>query len=63
MVCTSAFVGVFLLLAFLALIMKAIMAIFPSKMGGTDSAVLAAVASAVSSAYPGTKITKIEEIK
>ncbi|MEE9555409.1 MAG: hypothetical protein V3W18_14070 [candidate division Zixibacteria bacterium] len=63
MVCASAFVGVFLLLSFLALVMKAITAVFPQKSAGSDAAILAAVASTVSSAYPGTKITKIEEIK
>lgn len=63
MVCASAFVGVFLLLIFLSLVMKLITAVFPQKTAESDVAVLAAVASAVSSAYPGTKITKIEEIK
>ncbi len=63
MVCASAFVGVFLLLIFLSLVMKVLTAVFPQKTAESDAAVLAAVASAVSSAYPGTKITKIEEIK
>lgn len=63
MVCASAFVGVFLLLIFLSLVMKVITAVFPQKTAESDVTVLAAVASAVSSAYPGTIITKIEEIK
>jgi len=62
-VCTSAFVAVFLLLSVLALVMKLIIVVFPQRMAGTDTAVVAALATVVSSVYPNTNITKIEEIK
>jgi hypothetical protein len=63
LICASAFAAVFLLLAFLSLVMRAIIAVFPQKLSGDDAAVYAAVAAAVGSAYPGTKITRFEEIK
>jgi len=62
-VCASAFVAVFLLLSVLALVMKLIIVVFPQRMAGTDTAVVAALATVVSSVYPNTNITKIEEIK
>ncbi|UCD94688.1 MAG: hypothetical protein JSU69_01155 [Candidatus Zixiibacteriota bacterium] len=62
-ICGSAFLSVFLLLAFLAVIMRLIIAIFPEKLFAVEAAVLAAIASAVGSLYPGTKVTKIEEAK
>jgi hypothetical protein len=63
MICASAFVGVFLLLSLLAIVMRLIMVVFPQRAKATDAAVLAAVAAAVSAGYPGTRITNIEEIK
>ncbi len=62
-ICVSAFVAVFVLLAVLAAIMRLIIIVFPQKTGVGDTAVLAAVASVAASLYPGTKITKVEEIK
>ena len=62
-ICTSAFAMVFMLLALLAVVMWVITAIFPQKTTATDTAVLAAVASMVANVYPGTRISKIEEIK
>ncbi|MEW6411781.1 MAG: hypothetical protein AB1483_04815 [Candidatus Zixiibacteriota bacterium] len=64
-ICISAFFVVFLVLTFLALVMRTIMAVFPEKVVKlkTDSAYLAAIASVISTIYPGTKITKVEEIK
>lgn len=61
-VCISAFIGVFVLLTLLALVMRLIIVLFPEK-GIDDSAVIAAVTTTVSTLFPGTKITKIEEIK
>ncbi len=61
--CVAAFSAVFLLLALLALVMRLIIVAFPHKTTGTDAAVFAAVATALSTVYPGTRITKIEEIK
>ena len=62
-ICAVAFVAVFLLLSILALIMKAIIVVFPQKAAGVDAVVVAAVSSVVSIVYPGTRITRIEEIK
>lgn len=64
LICVSAFIGVFILLSFLALIMKLIIAVFPEKAESvSDTAVLAALATVVTAVYPGTKITKVEEIQ
>ena len=67
MVCVSSFVGVFIILIFLAVVMQAITAIFPEKKkvspGADDVAIYAAITSAYTRMYPGTRIKKIEEIK
>lgn len=65
-VCGFAFAAVFMLLSFLALVMRGLVAMFPGGGGSggtTDPAVLAAVTSAVSMTHPGTKVTKIEEVR
>ena len=59
----SAFVAVFLLLAFLAIVMRLLMTAFPQKAGGIDSATIAALTAAAAFAFPGTKVTKVEEIR
>ena len=51
----------FLLLSFLALAMRGLIAVFPEKAVTTDPALLAAVTAAVSAVYPGSKITRIED--
>lgn len=61
LICLSSFAAVFLLLSVLALVMRALIALFPQPIGSTDTAMLAAVAAAVSAAHPGATITKIEE--
>ncbi len=63
LICTSAFIAVFVLLLALALVMRGLMAVFPVRAALTDTAMLAAVAAAVSAAYPGARISKIEETK
>ena len=63
LICLSAIVTVFALLSLLALVMRLIIAVFPEKVADTDSAYLAAIASVISTIYPQTKITKVEEIK
>lgn len=61
-ICLSAFLAVFVLLSLLAALMRLLITAFPPiASAGTDAALVAAVTSAVSSAYPGTRITKIEE--
>ena len=61
--CISAFVAVFFILSLLAIIMKIILALFPDREKDEEPAYIAAITSTVHSYYPGTKITKIEEIK
>lgn len=62
-VCASAFVAVFALLAFLAVVMRLLMAAYPMKVEGLDPATLAAVAAAAAFAFPGTRVTNVEEIR
>jgi hypothetical protein len=62
-VCVSAFIVVFIILTSLALFMRLIIILFPDKSGDDDKAVFAVIASVINRIYPGTKITKIEEVK
>jgi hypothetical protein len=59
----SAFVAVFLLLSFLAVVMRLLISAYPAKAGGIDSATIAAVTAAAAYAFPGTKVTRVEEIR
>ena len=59
----SAFVAVFLLLSFLAIVMRLLITVYPEKIGGIDAATIAAVSAAAAYAFPGTKVTKVEEIR
>ncbi len=58
----SAFVIVFLILTSLAVIMQLIIKLFPYKEKRDDLAVYSAVTSMYTTVFPGTKITKIEEL-
>jgi len=62
-ICGVAFLMVFVILAFLALMMRLIILIFPEKKVVSDPAMVAAIAAAVQTVYPGTKLTNVEEIK
>jgi hypothetical protein len=62
-ICLSAFVAVFLLLSFLAVVMRLLITAYPQKMSGIDAATIAAVSAAAAFAFPGTKVTKVEEIR
>ncbi len=63
-ICASALTAVFVLLAFLAAVMRILMAVFPARVGkGIDPATIAAVTAAAATAMPGTKVTKIEEVR
>ncbi len=62
-VCLTAFVAVFTLLGFLAVVMRLLMAAFPARSGGIDSATVAALTAAAAYAFPGTKVTRVEEIR
>jgi len=59
----SAFLAVFLLLSFLAVVMRVLIAVYPEKVGGIDSATIAALTAAAAYTFPGTKVTKVEEIR
>ena len=72
MICVAAFCAVFVLLAFLALVMKILINVFPEKVAAVvpeqvrddfDAAMLAAVSASVSVVYPQTKITKVEQVR
>jgi len=63
LICTSAFVAVFLLLTFLAVVMRFLIGVFPEERGGIDAATIAAVTAAATHAYPGMNVTKVEEIR
>jgi hypothetical protein len=56
----SAFAAVFIVLTVLALLMRLILVVFPER-GEDDTAVLAVVTAAVGNAYPGMKVSHIEE--
>lgn len=62
-ICITAFMAVFTLLAVLAVVMRITSWIFAHKEPTADATVLAAIAAAVSAVYPGTIITKVEEVK
>jgi len=59
----SALLTVFIILSGLAVIMQLIMRFFPGKEVDEDVTVYSAIASVHSRLFPGTKITKIEEVK
>ena len=62
-ICALAFGAVFILLVVLAAVMRLILSIFPERVQESDTALIAAVSSLASTLYPGTLITKVEEIK
>ncbi len=62
-ICVSAFIGVFVLLSLLALIMRFITFVFPQRDKKEDAALLAAISTVIHTIYPGTKITNVKEIK
>ena len=63
LICTSAFVAVFLLLSFLAVVMRILIAVYPQEERGIDAATIAAVSAAAAYAFPGTRVTNVEEIR
>jgi hypothetical protein len=65
-ICASSFIGVFLVLVFLAVAMEVITRLFPQKIvsaGSDDAAIFAAITSTYARLYPGMRISNIEEIK
>jgi len=66
LVCVAALLAVFVLLTILAITMRILIAVFPEtleKLTQSDSALLAAVTTAVTTIYPGMRVTKVEEEK
>ena len=61
--CIAAFISVFFVLSVIAIFMRIILMIFPEVRKEDDAAIYAAIGAAVNNAFPGTKITKIEEVK
>ncbi|MEK6756058.1 MAG: hypothetical protein AABZ02_07900 [Bacteroidota bacterium] len=61
-ICSIAFIAVFIILALVALVMRGILLLFPERQKTDDTAVLAALSAALQATYPGTRITKIEEV-
>ena len=63
LICSLSFLCVFLVLSVLAVIIRIITELFPFKESKVDSAIVAAISTSVSLNYPGTVVTKIEELK
>ena len=59
--CGLAFVTVFLLLAFLAVVMHLITEAFPEPDEAIDPALVAAITGTVATLIPGARVTRIEE--
>ena len=59
--CGVALAAVFVLLSFLAVVMFLLTLTFPQKQPKIDPALIAAIASTVSSIYPGARVTRVEE--
>ena len=62
-ICVSAAVAVFVLLSILALVMRLILWAFPAPPVDDDVALYAAIATAAQRAYPGSVVTRIEEVR
>jgi hypothetical protein len=58
-----AFIAVFTLLGVLAALMHILTVIFPERSDDSDPALLSAIMSAASAAYPGMRVTHVEEIR
>ena len=63
LMCTSAFIAVFLLLGFLAAVMRGLMMLYPERTPGPDATLASAITQAAVRAFPGTRVTKIEEVR
>lgn len=65
-ICGTAFLAVFLVLAFLAAVMRVLIVLYPQpdlRSGAVEPALVAAVTSAVTTTLPGTRVTGIEEVR
>ncbi len=62
-VCISAAIAVFVLLSILALVMRIILWAFPAPQKDDEVALYAAIVTAAQRAYPGSVVTRIEEVR
>lgn len=65
-VCSIAFLAVFVVLMLLAVVMRGLMLLYPQPEEheeSLDPAIVAAITEAVTAAYPGTKVIGIEETR
>jgi hypothetical protein len=62
-ICVSALASVFAVLAFLAVVMRVLIAVFKDKNDESDAMLIAAINSTYRGLFPGTKITNVEEVK
>ena len=62
-ICILAFFWVFSVLSILAIIMRITMMLFPQKDSAADLPLYTAISAAMMQIIPGSKVTKIEEIK
>ena len=65
-ICLSSLLAVFVLLAFLAIVMRILVAVFPEvleKLAESDAALLAAISATITTMYPGLQVTRVEEEK
>lgn len=63
MICVVAFAAVFVLLSFLAVLMRVIVSVFPERKASGDAALVAAIHSSYQALYPGTSVSRIEELR
>ncbi len=62
-VCIMAFIAVILVLSLLAVLFALLTRLFPAETEGMDAGVVAAINTAAAAAYPGSRITEIEEVR
>jgi len=65
-ICSIAFLAVFVVLTVLAAVMRVLIVLFPpvdESPGGIEPALVTAITEGVKAAYPGTKVTGIEEVR
>jgi hypothetical protein len=63
LICSLSFLSVFFVLSLLAVVMRLITEIFPQRRSDMDTTVYAAISATAAEHFPGTRITKIEELK
>ena len=61
-ICVTAFLAVFVLLITLAVVIRLIAAVFPSRDRADDAVLAAAISAAVGTIFPGARVSRIEEV-